>query len=238
MELNLVIQIWLASLFTIWIYSIAFRDNDFFKFAEYTFVGAAAGHSLVYGVDNLRKVGWNNIVGGAPLYIIAILLGLILYSRYHPQYFWLSRYPLAIMVGLGIGLSMRAVVTAEFIAQIKATAGIQVLGVTDPIKLVSNIIFIVLVLTTVYFFLFTFPKAHEGGLGIIPQIARYGMMAAFSYSFANTVLSRYNMIFGRLDYIYNSWLPLQGAIIALPIVLILLIYAMLPPEKRPWPKKE
>jgi len=237
MEINLVIQIWLASLFTIWIYSIAFRDNDFFKFAEYTFVGAAAGHSLVYGIDNLRRYGWDNLMGGAYLYIVVFLLGITLYSRYHPQYFWLSRYPLSIMVGIGIGLSMRAVVTAEFIAQIKSTAAVQVLGVADPIKLVSNIIFIVLVVTTVYFFLFTFPKAHEGSLGIIPKIARYGMMAAFSYSFANTVLSRYNMIFGRLDYIYNQWLPLPGAIIALPVVLILLIYAMLPPEKRPWPKK-
>jgi len=238
MELNLVIQIWLASLFTIWIYSIAFRDNDFFKFAEYTFVGAAAGHSLVYGIDNLRRYGWDNLMAGAYLYIVVFLLGILLYSRYHPQYFWVSRYPLSIMVGIGIGLSMRAVVTAEFIAQIKSTAAIKLIGISDPITLISNLIFIILVVTTVYFFLFTFPKAHEGSLGIIPKIARYGMMAAFSYSFANTVLSRYNMIFGRLDYIYNQWLPLQGAIIALPIVLILLIYAMLPPEKRPWPKKQ
>jgi hypothetical protein len=238
MELNLVIQIWLASLFTIWIYSIAFRDNDFFKFAEYTFVGAAAGHSLVYAVDNLKRYGWDNLMGGAYLYAVVFLLGILLYSRYHPQYFWVSRYPLSIMVGLGIGLSMRAVVTAEFIAQIKSTAAIKLVGVSDPVTLISNLIFIILVVTTVYFFLFTFPKAHEGGLGVIPQIARYGMMAAFSYSFANTVLSRYNMIFGRLDYLYNQWLPLQGAIIALPIVLILLIYAMLPPERRPWPKKQ
>jgi hypothetical protein len=237
MEMNMVIQIWMAAIFTIFIYSIAFRDNDLFKFAEYTFVGAAAGHSLVYGVDNIRRYGWDNLMGGAYLYVVVFLLGILLYSRYHPQYFWVSRYPLAIMVGLGIGLSMRAVVTAEFITQIKSTAAIQVLGVTDPFKLVSNLIFIILVVTTVYFFLFTFPKAHEGSLGIIPKIARYGMMAAFSYSFANTVLSRYNMIFGRLDFLYNQWLPLQGAIIALPIVLILLIYAMLPPEKRPWPKK-
>jgi len=238
MELSLVIQIWMAALFTILIYSIAFRDNMLFKFAEYTFVGAAAGHSLVYGVDNVRRYGWDNLVGGAYLYAVVFLLGILLYTRYHPQYFWVSRYPLSIMVGIGIGLSMRSGVTSEFIAQIKSTAAIKVLGVTDPIKMVSNLIFIILVVTTVYFFLFTFPKAHEGGLGIIPKIARYGMMAAFSYSFANTVLSRYNMIFGRLDYIYSSWLPLPGAIIALPIVLVLLIYAMLPPEKRPWPKKE
>jgi hypothetical protein len=238
MELSLVIQIWMAAIFTILIYSIAFRDNNLFKFAEYTFVGAAAGHSLVYGVDNLKRYGWDNLMGGAYLYIVVFLLGILLYSRYHPEYFWVSRYPLAIMMGLGIGLSMRAVVTAEFIAQIKSTAAIPLFGVTDPMKLVSNIIFIVLVLSTLYFFVFTFPKAHEGGLGVIPQIARYGMMAAFAYSFSNTVLSRYNMIFGRLNFIYTEWIPLPGAIIALPIVLILLIYAMLPPEKRPWPKKE
>ena len=238
MELSLVIQIWMAALFTILIYSIAFRDNMLFKFAEHTFVGAAAGHSLVYGVDNVRRYGWDNLMGGAYLYAVVFLLGILLYTRYHPQYFWVSRYPLSIMVGLGIGLSMRSGVTSEFIAQIKSTAAIQVLGVTDPFKMVSNLIFIILVVTTVYYFIFTFPKAHEGGLGIIPKIARYGMMAAFSYSFANTVLSRYNMIFGRLDYIYSTWLPMPGAIIALPITLILLIYAMLPPEKRPWPKKE
>jgi len=237
MELSLVIQIWMAAIFTIFIYSIAFRDNSLFKFAEYTFVGAAAGHSLVYGIDNIKKVGWDNLVGGAYIYIVVFLLGIMLYARYHPKYFWLSRYPLAVMVGIGIGLSMRAVVTAEFIAQIKATAAIKLIGVSDPITLISNLIFIILVVTTVYFFLFTIPKAHAGSLGVIPKIARYGMMSAFAYSFANTVLSRYNMIFGRFDFLYNEWLPLQGAAIALPIVLILLVYAMLPPEKRPWPKK-
>ena len=221
----MVIQIWLAALFTIWIYSVAFRDNDFFKFAEYTFVGAAAGHSMVYAVDNLKRYGWDNLMGGAYLYAVVFLLGLLLYTRYHPQYYWVSRYPLSIMVGLGIGLSMRSVVTAEFITQIKATAAIKLFG-GSLYTTISNVIFLVLVVCTVYFFIFTIPGAHEGGLSVIPKIARYGMMAAFTYSFANTVLSRYNMIFGRLDFLYNQWLPLTGAIIALPIVLVLLVYAM------------
>jgi hypothetical protein len=225
MEISLVIQIWMAAVFTIWIYSVAFRDNDFFKFAEYTFVGAAAGHSLVYAVDNLRRYGWDNMMGGAYLYAVVFLLGILLYSRYHPQYYWVSRYPLSIMVGLGIGLSMRSVITAEFIAQIKSTASISLFS-GSLWKIVQNWIFVILVVSTVYFFIFTIPEAHEGGLSIIPKIARYGMMAAFSYSFANTVLSRYNMIFGRLDFLYTQWLPLTGAIIALPVVLVLLVYAM------------
>lgn len=233
MEFASIVQIWLAALFTIWVYTIAFRDNPFFKFAEHTFVGAAAGHSIVYGVDNVIRYGWTPFTRGAFLYAIVFLLGFLLYSRY-TKYFWLSRYPIAIMVGTGIGLSMRASVTAEFIAQIRSTAGLKFLGV-DAWTSFSNLIFLILVLTVVYFFIFTFPGAHKGGLGIISKIARFGMMAAFGYSFANTILSRFNMIFGRLDFLMTQWLPLPGAMIALPIVLILVVYAMIPAEKRPWP---
>lgn len=235
LDLASVVSIWLAALFTIWIYTIAFRDNLFFKFAEHTFVGAAAGHSIVYGVDNIRRYGLDPFMKGAALYLVVFLLGILLYTRYHKKYFWISRFPLAIMVGLGIGLSMRATVTAEFIAQIQSTATMKVFGV-PPMDAFSNALFIIIVLAVVYFFVFTFPGMHAGGLGVISKFARYGMMAAFGYSFANTVLSRFNMIFGRLDFLMTSWLPLPGAMVALPIVLILVALVMIPPEKRPWSK--
>ena len=230
-----VIQIWLAALFTIWIYSIAFRDNPFFKFAEHTFVGAAAGHSLVYGVDNILRYGWNPLTAGNMMYAIAFILGIVLFMRYHKTYFWVSRIPMAVLVGIGIGLTLRTTVTSEFIAQIISTAGMKVIGL-DAWSAFSNLLFIIITLATVYFFVFTFPKVHGGNLSIISKIARYGMMAAFGYSFANTVLSRFNMIYGRIDFLMNTWLVLPYAMLVLPIVLILLIYAMIPAEKRPWPK--
>jgi hypothetical protein len=235
MDIASVIQIWLAALFTIWIYSIAFRDNPFFKFAEHTFVGAAAGHSLVYGVDNILRYGWNPLTAGNMMYAVAFILGIILFMRYHKTYFWVSRIPMAVLVGIGIGLTLRTTVTSEFIAQIISTAQMKVLGL-DAWTAFSNLLFIIITLATVYFFVFTFPKVHGGNLSIISKIARYGMMAAFGYSFANTVLSRFNMIYGRIDFLMNTWLVLPYAMLVLPIVLILLIYAMIPAEKRPWPK--
>jgi len=235
MDLASVIQIWLAALFTIWIYSIVFRDNPFFKFAEHTFVGAAAGHSLVYGVDNILRYGWAPLTAGNMLYVIVFVLGIILYMRYQKTYFWVSRVPMALIVGIGIGLTLRSTVTSEFIAQIISTAGMKVIGL-DAWSAFSNLLFIIITLATVYFFVFTFPKVHGGNLSLISKIAKYGMMAAFGYSFANTVLSRYNMIYGRIDYLIYTWLTLPYAMLALPIVLILLIYAMIPAEKRPWPK--
>jgi hypothetical protein len=235
MDIASIVQIWLAALFTIWIYSIAFRDNPFFKFAEHTFVGAAAGHSLVYGVDNILRYGWNPLTAGNMMYAIAFILGIVLFMRYHKTYFWVSRIPMAVLVGIGIGLTLRTTVTSEFIAQIISTAGMKVIGL-DAWSAFSNLLFIIITLATVYFFVFTFPKVHGGSLGIISKIARYGMMAAFGYSFANTVLSRFNMIYGRIDFLMNTWLVLPYAMLVLPIVLILLIYAMIPAEKRPWPK--
>lgn len=236
MEFATVVQIWMAAIFTIVIYSIVFRDNVIFKFAEYTFVGAAAGHGLVYGVDNIIRYGWNPLIGGSYLYIVVFILGILLFTRYHKSLFWLSRYPLAVMVGLGIGLSMRSVITTQFIAQIKSTAALKVLGAKDALTGFNNLLFIVIVLSVIYFFIFTFPEVQKGGLGVIPKFARYAMMAAFGYSFSNTVLSRYNMIFGRINFVMTEWLPLPFANIALIILLISLAYAMIPAEKRPWPK--
>jgi len=237
MEIASVIQIWLAALFTIWIYSIAFRDNPFFKFAEHTFVGAAAGHSLVYGVDNIIRYGWAPLTAGNMLYAIVFILGIIMYMRYHKSYFWVSRVPMALIVGIGIGLTLRSTVTSEFIAQIISTAGMKVLGL-DAWTGFSNLLFIIITLATVYYFVFTYPRVHGGSLGIIPKIAKYGMMAAFGYSFANTVLSRFNMIYGRIDFLIYTWLVLPYAMLVLPIVLILIIYAMIPANKRPWPKSK
>lgn len=236
MDLPTLLQIWFAALFTFWIYSIAFRDNVFFKFAEHTFVGAAAGHSIVYGVDNVLRLGWTPLIKGSTVYIVVFILGILLYTRYHSEYFWISRFPISIMAGIGLGLSLRATVTSDFIAQILSTAQIKLLDV-DGWTAFSNLLFIVITITVVYYFIFTYPKIHGGRLGTISKIARYGMMAAFGYSFANTILSRFQMIFGRLDFLMNQWLPLSGAAVALPIVLVLLIYAMIPASKRPWPKQ-
>jgi len=235
MSLADVSSIWVAALLTIWSFTFIFRDNAFFKFAEHLYVGAAAGNGIVYGIDNVTRYGWAPFAKGSTYYIILFLLGIVLYTRYHKKYFWLSRIPIALMVGIGIGLSMRSTVFSEFLAQIVSTAGMKVFGV-DAFTAFNNLLFIIILLCCIWFFIFTFPGMHTGSKSYISKIARYGMMAAFGYTFANGFLSRVTMIFGRLDFLKAQWLPLPGAMVVFPIVLILAVYAMIPAEKRPWPK--
>jgi len=230
-----VISMWIAALFTIWIYSIAFRDNVFFKFAEYTYVGAAAGHGIVYAFDNVQRYGWVPLSRGYYLYILVFVLGLMLFTRYHKRYYWLSRYPMAAVVGLGVGLSMRALISAQLVDQIAATAALKIVGV-DTSTAFNNALFIIIVVVVTYYFIFSFPKLHAGKMGVIPKLARLAMMGSFGYAFGNSALTRYQMVFGRFDFLMNEWLPLQGAAVVFPIVLLLLVYALIPSEKRPWPK--
>ena len=115
-------SVWIAAFFTIAATSYAFRDNAVFKFAENTFIGVAAGHAIVMGVKNIRDYGWSHIMDGEIIYAVVFVLGILLYARFHKEYYWLYRYPIAFLVGNGVGISIRAAIHSDFIVQVRATA--------------------------------------------------------------------------------------------------------------------
>ena len=98
-----------AALFTMIVISSVFKDNRFFKFAEFLFAGATVGHFSVMAINNIRNVGWTSIINGQFEYIIAIILGILLITSYTNTYKWVSRYAMAVLVGLGTGLSVRII---------------------------------------------------------------------------------------------------------------------------------
>ncbi|MCW4050275.1 MAG: hypothetical protein NWE89_11140 [Candidatus Bathyarchaeota archaeon] len=199
-------QIWIAAFFTIAATSYAFRDNVVFKFAENTFIGVAAGHTIVMGVKNIRDYGWTHIMQGEMIYSVAFLLGILLYARFHRDYYWLYRYPIAFLVGNGIGISIRAAIHSDFIVQVAATA--SPLIKSDALGTVNALITFVGVVTSISHFIFTQEKIHEGAIGIVPKIGRWMMLLAFGASFGNTVMSRFGMYQGRIIFLLREWLQI------------------------------
>jgi hypothetical protein len=118
-------SVWIAAFFTIAIMSYAFRDNIVFEFAEKTFIAAVVGQAVVVGYESLRQFGISQVIAGQYIYIIPIILGFLIFFRYHPQYFWLSRYGTAILVGVGAGLKLRTVPKASIMDQILASVNIS-----------------------------------------------------------------------------------------------------------------
>ena len=198
------ISVWIAAFFTIAATSYAFRDNKIFKFAENTFIGVAAGHQIVMGVKNIRDYGWTHIMNGEMIYIVVFLLGIMLYARFHKEYFWLYRYPIAFLVGNGIGISIRAAIHSDFIVQVAATA--SPLIASDAFGTMNAIITFVGVVTALSHFIFSQEKLHEGTIGWIPKIGRWMMLLAFGASFGNTIMSRFGMYQGRVIFLLRDWL--------------------------------
>lgn len=197
-------QVWIAAFFTIAATTYAFRDNNLFKFAETTFIGVAAGHLIVVGVRNIRDFGWTHLMAGEYIYAIVFVLGIMLYARFSKEYYWLYRYPIAFLVGNGIGISIRAAIHSDFTVQIATTA--TPLIADTALGTFNNIVIFVGAITALSHFIFTVEGVHKGALGWMPKIGRWMMLLAFGASFGNTVMSRFGMYQGRIIFLLRDWL--------------------------------
>ncbi|HDD69415.1 MAG TPA: hypothetical protein ENG61_03555 [Candidatus Korarchaeota archaeon] len=202
------ISVWIAAFFTIAATSYVFKDNIIFKFAEYTFIGVAAGHALVMGFENIKKYGWSHLVAGEYIYVIPFIVGILMDYRYHPKYYWLYRYGIAFLVGQGIGLSMRGMVHTDFIKQIAATAG--PLTAETALGTFNAIIIFILTITCLTHFIFTIRQVHIGTVSWLPKIGRYGMLLAFGAAFGNTVMTRFSQYQGRMLFLLRDWLGIAA----------------------------
>lgn len=200
-------SIWIAAFFTIAATSYAFRDNIVFKFAEYTFIGVAAGHQIVMGVKNIRDYGWTHLMSGEFVYILVFALGLLLYARFHREYYWLYRYPIAFLVGNGVGISIRAAIHSDFIVQVRATASTALIT-SDAFGTINALITFVGVIAALSHFIFTQERLHVGTIGWVPRIGRWMMLLAFGASFGNTIMSRFGMYQGRIIFLLREWLQI------------------------------
>jgi hypothetical protein len=145
------------------------------------------------------------VTAGNYLYILAILLGLLTYARYSKTYFWVYRYPIALVMGIGVGTAMRGLVGGSFLDQIRDSFfHLSVPG--DAMASVNNVIFFVILLSSLSYFLFTIRAMRSETALRLSTLGRYAMMGAFGYSFANTIATRINQYAGRIAFLLIDWL--------------------------------
>jgi len=197
------VAVWVEVFFTLAIFSMIFKDNPIYRFAEHLFVGLAAGHAIVMGVNTLRNTAWNPAVQqGKAVMFVPLILGLLLYTRYFKSVAWLSRYPVVLMLVVGSALGMRGAVQAQFLDQIVATF--------KALTSLDAVIILVGVIGTLTFFFFTgsYTRLLKGPLAWLPQIGRTTMMIAFGASFGNAVMGRMVLLIARVKFLMADWLGL------------------------------
>ena len=202
-----VFGVWLGALCTFCIFSFLYKDNPFYKLAEQVFVGLSAGYwfiSTLYEIliPNL----FNKLITDFHsnlLLVFPAVLGFMMLIRLIPKYEWVSRYPIALVIGTSAGISMLRFLQSDVISQISA-AMVNPINKASFIESIGNIILLLGTICGIMYFYFS--RKQEGVLGITSKIGIWFLMISFGASFGYTVMARISLLIGRLQFLLSDWL--------------------------------
>ena len=200
------IGIWFGAFLTLCIFSFLYKDNPFYKLAEHLFVGISAGYWATLEYHNVFRPNlWDPLTReGRLLLIVPFILGLLLFSRFTKKYSWLSRWPMALIIGIYAGITIVGYGSGDLILQIQAN--LLPLWTDNWLTSVNNILLTVGVITGLIYFFFS--KEHKGALGVGSKIGIWFLMISFGASFGYTVMSRMSLLIGRVYFLLGTWLRL------------------------------
>ena len=209
MHVSTSLSIWIAAFLTLGIFSFLYRDNPVYKLCEHLFVGVSAGY---YVVLTMTSSVWPNMI--EPLFrhfsadwnallLIPFALSILLFSRFFPRGDWLSRWPIAFILGVYPALRITGFCQGDLVEQVHGT----ILPLWVPGDLgttIGNLLLIVGLLCTLIFFFFS--KEHKGVLGGSARVGIYFLMVSFGASYGYTVMARVSLLIGRVMFLLDNWL--------------------------------
>lgn len=218
MELTTFLWTTFAVFVTLATFSFLYKDNPFYKFAEHLVVGVSAGYFVIILwhnglVPNLFQrlqdgdwyILWLN--SSKPWYLIPAILGILMWTRFSKKWAWVSRWPMALYIGISTGVAipveMSARVNKQLYATMTAIKWDQFFGEGDSFDLLSTtsglaqfLIFIGAISALIYFF---FSKEHKGWFGGIATFGIWILMIGFGASFGFTVMARISLFINRMQ---------------------------------------
>lgn len=165
-----------------------YKETPLFRIAENIAIGVALGNATVVALKYLNDVAWTpGIIRGQDTLFwgACLVFGGLTLVRFPRKYAWLARWPLALVVGTGLGVGLRGAVDAQLVKQVIATITPVVGGSITPI---DNLVMAVITLTIVAYFIFT--REHKGPLGPVSKVARYAMMMTLGGAAGNIIFTR------------------------------------------------
>ena len=172
--------------------SYVYGENPFYRLAEHIFIGLAAGHTIVMGIKNIDSLALAKVRIGFWWYIIPVVLGLLIYTRFYRKYLWMSRYPYAIMIGVAMGLGIAGRFDTDWFQQTRATLML-------PLTNLDNIFIIVGTILAALYFVFT--KEHTGIYGRVTQVGRWVTMLYFGITFGSVTMARMSVLIWNIYFL-------------------------------------
>jgi len=205
-------------------FSFLYKDNPFYKFAEHLVVGVSAGYFVIILWHNglvpnlfqrLEDGSWYYLWldSAKPWYLIPTLLGVLMWTRFHKKYAWVSRWPMAMYIGISTGIAIPLEMANRVNKQLYASmseidwAGFFGHGQFSLLDMTSGfsqlLIFVGVISALIYFF---FSKAHTGLFGGVARFGIWILMIGFGASFGFTVMARISLFIQRIQDMDQRWI--------------------------------
>lgn len=208
----------ISSALVLMIFSFLYKHSRWFSLASSIYIGGATGQATAISIRQIYYQGMVPVTKGMYWYILALVLGALLFMRFVSRYSWWVRIPTAILLGTGIGLNMSTGIQAQIIAQISDT--MRSIVTPSLITNINNLIIMVGVCCVTMFFFFS--REAKGVMLPINKLGRYFLMVALGCSFAYALLGRTSLLIER----WKSLLTYPDYYL-LPIAIALIVYDIL-----------
>ena len=216
---------------TLAIFSFLIKENPFYRFFEHIFIGVAAGYLPIFTIKDFlwpqvlsKMFGYGVAVfpdGTAVeeynplylLYIVPMAFGLLYYFIYSRKYGWLAKLVIGFTLGIGAGLTFKGFF-AEMIPQLLSSFKPLFVISDGRFNLgqsVNNIIFVLTLLSVMYYFFFSFRRESRVAEGF-STTGRYLMMICFGAFFGSTVMARMALLVERVQFLLVDWVSSVGAL--------------------------
>lgn len=207
MTFDEIMAAWFFALFSIAILSYLWKLNYVYKIAETFSVGALLAHTLLNSwTGSIEGICLKPILAGQVARIIPLIFGLAIFSRLSRRYAWISRYPTALLAGVGTGVMFGATFDAQILTQLAMTAQ----AFTDMGVFSAGVILIGVVTTLTYFI---YTREHTGPLGISARIGRVFAMFSFGMNYAAELIWYLTLVVGIMIRLVDLWI--KGAILGM-----------------------
>ncbi|MFO7653118.1 MAG: hypothetical protein R6X25_04775 [Candidatus Krumholzibacteriia bacterium] len=217
------LEVWVAALLTLMVFSFLWRDNPLYKLAEHIFVGVSAAYWMVVGFwttlwpnavvelfpEAARVTHPDAEVGARDLgALIPVVLGLLMLTRLVPRFSWLGRWPTAFAVGTTAGFAIVRYLRSDLLNQVHATLApgliVREAGGVMWFATVNQVLILVGVVSGLAYF--TYTRAERGGLSKLGRVGLVVLMITFGTSFGYAVMGRVTLLVGRLQFLMQDWL--------------------------------
>jgi hypothetical protein len=182
---------------TLFTFSFLYKDNPLYKFAEHLVVGVSAGYFVVLLYFTSLKVKLVDTVFGnfsnEWFYIFPGIFGIMMWFRFSKKLAWISRYPIALYIGVGSGLAIP--LNMQNFVNKQLTATMIPIGFNSWTNFWNILIVIGVICGVIYFF---FSKEHRGLFGGLAKVGIWVLMIGFGASFGFTVMARISLFVNRI----------------------------------------